>query len=277
MSAEDEEDPSDRRFRGMISSSSDLIGALGGGAVGLIGGPAGAMGGAAAGVMLTKVMRRVGLEVYERLIVRRQQERVGAVLAIAWADAAADAEAGREPRSDGFFDSAPGLRSDAEEILEGVLLHAANAYQERKLRHLGAILPALAIRPEISAADGHWMTLLADRLTWRQLVVLSLFANPPSERFAQRDIDHDERGTRGPVGALRDEVEELGSLGLLGVTNTDGEIVRASGTMGTMATIWGAPIGQWQLTRQGRLLVEVAKLDAVPKADQDPVLNELLV
>ena len=46
MSAEDPEDDSGRRFRGMINSSSDLIGAVGGGAVGLMGGPAGAMGGA---------------------------------------------------------------------------------------------------------------------------------------------------------------------------------------------------------------------------------------
>ncbi len=73
----------------MISSSGDLIGAVSGGAIGLLGGPVGAMGGAAAGVMITKTMRRVGLEVYDRLFVRRQQERVGAVLAVAWADAAA--------------------------------------------------------------------------------------------------------------------------------------------------------------------------------------------
>ena len=187
---------------------------------------------------------------------------------------------GGSPGLTGFFDSAPGLRSDAEEILEGVLLHAANAYQERKLRPSGSDTPGAGDSPR---DPGRRWALddplggLRPRLTWRQLVVLSLFANPPSKRFAKRDVDHDERGTRGPVGALRDEIEELGSLGLLGVTNTEGEIDRAGGTMGTMATIWGAPLGQWQLTQQGRLLVEVAKLDAVPKADQDLVLSELLV
>lgn len=226
MADETQEGSAEQRFRDMISSSGDLIGAVSGGAIGLIGGPVGAMGGAAAGVMITKTMRRVGLEVYDRLIVRRQQERVGAVLAVAWADAAADSEAGHKLRSDAFFDSAHGLRSDADEIFEGLLLHAANAYQERKLRHLGAILPALAVRPEISAADGHWLTLLADRLTWQQFVILSVFYDPPEERFRARDVDHEEGGTGGQVGSIRDEVEELGFLGLLGVTNSSGEIVR---------------------------------------------------
>lgn len=169
------------------------------------------------------------------------------------------------------------LRSDAEEILEGLLLHAANAYQERKLRHLGAILPSLAVRPEISPADGHWLTLLTDRLTWRQLVVLSVFHDPPTDRFSARDIDRDEGAARGPAGSIRDEIEELGTFGLLGVTNSNGDIVHASGTMGTMATIWGAPVGSWKLTAQGRLLAEVARLDTVPTADQGWVRAELLL
>jgi len=147
-----------------------------GGAVGLIGGPAGAMGGAAAGVMLTKVMRRVGLEVYERLIVRRQQERVGAVLAIAWPMLRPTQRQGGNP---GLTDSSTPL-PDYDQMLrrsfEGVLLHAAKCVPGAEASPSGSELPALAIRPEISAADGHWMTLLADRLTWRQLVVLSLFA-----------------------------------------------------------------------------------------------------
>jgi hypothetical protein len=235
------------------------------------------MGGAAAGVMITKTMRRVSREVYDRLIVRRQQERVATVVAVAAADAAAEAEAGRELRSYGFFGSTEGLRSDAEKIFEGLLLHAANAYQERKLRHLGAIRPALAVRPEISPADRHWLTLLADRLTWRQFAVLSVFHDPPEERFRARDVDHGEGGTRGPVGSLRNEIEELGTLGLLGVTNSSGEIVRASGTMGRMATIWGTTVSEWRLTGQARLLVEVARLDAVVVADQESLLDELLL
>jgi hypothetical protein len=65
-------------------------------------------------------------------LVRRQQERVGAVLGIALADADTRRTNGEAIRSDEFFEQRDGLRSDAEEILEGVLLQAANAYQEHK-------------------------------------------------------------------------------------------------------------------------------------------------
>jgi hypothetical protein len=46
------------RLRDLIENSSDLIGAVAGGAIGLVGGPAGSIGGAAAGVAITKTIRR---------------------------------------------------------------------------------------------------------------------------------------------------------------------------------------------------------------------------
>jgi hypothetical protein len=223
---EDSDEPPEtdsRRLRDLIENSSDLIGAVAGGAIGLVGGPAGSIGGAAAGVAITKTIRRVGVEVYDRLLVSRQQERVGTVLAVALDDAQTRAKDGEKLRDDGFFDSGVGQRSDADELLEGVLLQAANAYQERKLRHLGAILPSLAVRPDISPADGHWLTQLADRLTWRQFAVLAIFADPHS----------------------------------------------ASG-------IWGVPMVRWRLTVQGRLLVDVARLDDISTTVRESVLDDLL-
>jgi hypothetical protein len=199
------------------------------------------------------------------------------VLGFTIADAERAGATGEELRADGFFEGTDARRSDAEEILEGVLLHAANAYQESKLRHLGAILPSLAVRPDVSAADGHWLIQLADRLTWRQLVVLSIFSDPPAECIAERDVHHEESGDRGPTGGLRDEVEELGALGLVGVIRTDGAVVRAGGTWGSTGSIWGTPLGQWRLTTQGRLIVEMAKLDQIDDDMRGPIMDELLL
>ena len=265
-----------RRLRDLIDSSSDLIGAVTGGAIGLVGGPAGSIGGAAAGVAITKTIRRVGVEVYDRLLVPRQQERVGTVLAVALDDAQARAEQGAEIRDDGFFDSGEGQRSDADELLEGVLLQAANAYQERKLRHLGAILPSLAVRQDVSAADGHWLARLADRLTWRQFVVLAIFAEPPEERVLQRDIDRDEGRAAGPAGGLRQEVEELATFGLLGVVDSNGEPTSAGSTWESASGMWGVPMARWRMTGQGCLLVDVARLDDISAAERAGILDDLL-
>ena len=274
--SDDSAEADSHRLRDLIENSSDLIGAVAGGAIGLVGGPAGSIGGAAAGVAITKTVRRVGVEVYDRLLVARQQERVGTVLAVALDDAQARAADGEKTRDDGFFDSGKGQRSDAEELLEGVLLQAANAYQERKLRHLGAILPSLAVRPDIPPADGHWLARLADRLTWRQFVVLSIFADPPEERLSLRDIDQDVSGGTGPTGGLRQEVEELGTFGLLGVTNSNGETGPVGSTYDSASGIWGVSTVRWRLTVQGRLLVDVARLADISTTERESVLNDLL-
>jgi hypothetical protein len=114
--SDDSAEADSHRLHDLIENSSDLIGAVAGGAIGLVGGPAGSIGGAAAGVAITKTVRRVGVEVYDRLLVARQQERVGTVLAVALDDAQARAADGEKIRDDGFFDSGEGHRSDAEEL-----------------------------------------------------------------------------------------------------------------------------------------------------------------
>jgi hypothetical protein len=267
----------DVRLRLAIESGGELLGAVGGGAVGLLGGPAGAMLGAASGVALTRAFKRVGVEVYERLIVSRQQQRVGAALAVVVHDTKSLAAGGASWREDGFFEADEGRRSDAEELLEGVLLQAADAYQEMKLRHLGAIVPALATRPDVSAMDGHWITDLASRLTWRQLVVLAIFIDPPEEVLVRHSIDQDVSGRGRPPGTLSDEVRELGGLGLLGIKNPDGEVVRMGDTYeGSGDGIWHVGMERWSLTTTGRLLSELTRLDDVSGAEHESVLRQLL-
>ncbi len=273
---DDSAETDSHRLHDLIENSSDLIGAVAGGAIGLVGGPAGSIGGAAAGVAITKTIRRVGVEVYDRLLVARQQERVGTVLAVALDDAQARAADGGKIRDDGFFDSGGCQRSDAEELLEGVLLQAANAYQERKLRHLGAILPSFAVRSDISAAAGHWLMRLADRLSWRQLVVLSIFFDPPEELFVRRDLDQAESGATSLPTGLGEEVEELGAFGLLAEATDDGEVVRAGTTIRGASGLLGLPMVLWRLAYPGRLLVEVARLDDISTAERESILNGLL-
>jgi hypothetical protein len=262
------------RLRDAIEASGDLLGAVGGGAVGLIGGPPGALGGAAAGVVFTRALTRVGLEVYDRLVVRRQRERVGVALAVISNDTSQLAKSESPWRSDGFFDKLPSGRSEAEELVEGVLLHAADAYQESKLRHLAAIVPALAARPDVPAADGMWITELASRLTWRQLVVLAIFAALPEEEPTLDDFDRDVSGREPLPGMFAEEIEELTAIGLLGTLNADG--VTIDRTVGGVAGgVWQIDMRAWRLTAPGRLLAQLARLDDVRTAERKPVLRLL--
>ena len=266
------------RLREVIKSGSELTGAAIGGAVGLMGGPPGAIGGAMAGVTITKVLTRVGLEVHDRLIVRRQQERVGRALGVMEHDAAQGLAAGHRPRDDGFFETPPdGRRSDAEEVLEGVLRAAADANQERKLRHLGAVFPSLAVRDDVDTSDAHWLVHTAEQVSWRQMVVLALLADPPVDDLKTQGLEEAEgRGRPCASVTLAEEVEELGRLGLVGTSRSDGKLVRAGATIGSIGQFWAVPMVDWKLTAAGALLVDVTRLCEINGHERETVLRLLL-
>jgi hypothetical protein len=274
-----------RRLRDIIEDGSELTGVTAGAMVGLIGGPPGAAAGAVTGFVISKALRRIGLEVHDRLLVARQQERVGAALGVMSQDTAEGLANGQGPRADGFFDAPTGggHRSDAEEVLEGTLRAAADANEERKLRHIAAIFPYVALRTDVSSADAHWLVKIAEQLSWRQMVVLSIMSGPPTERLeaqplAERrnSLSDEARGRRCASPALAEEVEDLGRLGLLGQRMADGEIVRAGATIMAVGDYWNVPMADWRLTPPGRLLSRAARLSEIDQDTRELVIDMLL-
>jgi len=106
---------------------------------GLIGGPIGVVAGAAAGTAAARAMRKAGAEVHDRLLAPRQQARAGGALKILFEEYSRRREAGDAERTDTFFEKG------GEEITEGVLLQAMNAYEERKAPILGRLLASFAL------------------------------------------------------------------------------------------------------------------------------------
>ncbi|WP_322354858.1 hypothetical protein [Paratractidigestivibacter sp.] len=72
-----------------------------------------------------------------------------------------------------FFDSAPGDRSAAEELLEGVLIAAQKEYEEKKAPYLARLYANILFHPEVSRPAANHLLKLANQLTYRQLVILS--------------------------------------------------------------------------------------------------------
>ncbi len=111
----------------MIEGGSEIAGAAVGGALGLLGGPPGVAAGAVGGVLVTRALKRIGAELQLRLLGPRQEVRVGATFAFAATEISERLERGDHERHDGWFDGGGEGRPHAEELLEGVLLNAANA------------------------------------------------------------------------------------------------------------------------------------------------------
>ena len=81
---------------------------------------------------------------------------------------------GRTLRADGFFDTSTDGRSDAEEVMEGLLRKAQTEYEERKLKYLARLWANACLDETLGAAKLNYLVKLAEQLTYRQFTVISI-------------------------------------------------------------------------------------------------------
>ncbi len=248
----------------LIESGSDLVGAVSGAAIGLIGGSAGAIGGATAGVAISRVLRKVGAELRRRILGPREEVRIGAALAVAATAIKRGLDEGRELRNDGFFEAQDDNRAQAEELLEGVLLKARDAYEEKKVQFLGQLYANLAFHPEISPAHANHLIALAGQLTYRQLVTLAIAIDQASRhRLRQTDFRGDAAALAAlslDGGALLTEIYDLYQRGL--INDTTGE---------AWISLPDVRPGSIRAQGSGSVLSQLMNLNAIPAVDREPI------
>ena len=142
----------------------------------LVGGPVGAVAGAAAGPVTARTLRGLAVEFRERVLGHREEVRVGAAIAVASVKIREKLDAGEQPRQDGFFTDEEQNRSTAKEVFEGVILAAQREAEEKKVRFYGNLLANLAFEEDIDRSQGNYLIRLGEQLSYRQLCLLSLFA-----------------------------------------------------------------------------------------------------
>lgn len=81
---------------------------------------------------------------------------------------------GLKERDDNFFDFSKDQWSKAEEIIESVLLKAADEYEYRKQKYLSLFLAKIMFSTEISADSAHYQLNLFPNLSYRQLCLIGL-------------------------------------------------------------------------------------------------------
>jgi hypothetical protein len=211
----------------------------------------------------------IGREVAGR-VTERAAIRTGAALTIVASDAKEHGAQGHEPRSDGFFDERGAVRSDAQELLEAILLASANCYEERKLPFVAHMYGRIAYDSTVSAGDSLFLVRMADQLTFRQLQGLAVFARHGTGDTAlelelgQIEADH-RSGARRVDPAIFEEMTDLGRRRLVGAWTGDGSVRDPSTTFGGD---WeGVAIGQVALTELGKILHALMRLDAMPTGD----------
>ena len=213
-------------LRKLVDAGCELLSAAGGGTAGamvgsLVAGPVGTAVGGAAGWVVTRGLEKLGKEFGERMLAPREEARVGCVLALAMQGIQERIESGQEFRSDGFFDSTHTGRSEAEEVLENILLKSQREPEEKKLPYMANLLANIAFDSTISAEMAHQITKTAGELTFRQLCVLQLAVM--KKGFDLRDSDY--RGQESFDKELYQILYECSGLYLRGYINFGGEVL----------------------------------------------------
>lgn len=257
-----------------VEQGTELASKLAGASMGLLG-PAGVLAGPPVEWISRELLTRVG-ETVMALVGRRGAERAGAALVIIKSDADARRDAGEAPRDDGFDQPQDDQRPDADELLEGVLLHAAETYEERKVPLLAHLYDGLAFDPSVSAQEGHFLLKLADRLTYRQLVGLSVFSDEASaDALAEASIRREE-GVSRPSDAVALEVDDLAESGVLGIeVGGTGEVTRPGELIGGQGRPSSQSFQDLKPTAIGATLSRLMRLGDVPAEDKQQFLRQL--
>jgi hypothetical protein len=212
-----------------------------------------------------------GREVLARVLSARERSRIEAAFAEAERLYAAALSAGRTPRDDEFFSAPRGWKQDmaapwgtlpppAAEVIEALLQQAGRTYEERKLPYIARMLVELFFRGDVDAASAHQLQRLADDLSWRQLVLMSLFNSSQSANWT-----HDVDAPADHRSGIPQDLRQLASLGLLGMHEPDDDSYPTT-------SIIEMGLGYVGTTYRGRLLSELLGLDAVPESEYDELL-----
>ncbi len=266
------DEPADRdEARELAEDGVELAGALVGAGIGLVAGPIGAVAGAGLGIVAKRAAKIV-----MRRFEDRERARAGAALLLIQADTREREARGDAPRQDGFFDETGELRSDAEELLEGVLRQAASSYEERKVPLLARLYSSAAHDPLTGGEDALYMVRLAGELTYRQFVALSVLANH-EQHFEELARAHGlrEEGRSEQDHALLLELDDLGDRRLIGLhlgggrVGAIGEVIDSSGPASSLRH------GGLRLTDAGEQFVRLTGADELPAADRENWVRSL--
>lgn len=212
--------------RGLVESGAGATGVAAGAILGYLAGgasPEGTVLGGVAGAALQDGMKATAGQVAERLFAETEKERVGGCLVLAHERIVQRLNEGQRLREPRFFErrtrrANKQLRSEAEELLEGTLLAARDAYEERKVELLARFYANVAFDNSLDTGTLLHLLSLAKSLTYRQLVILGIVGLHQLAGMAPNVSDSDFRDggelSLATVGALF-EIYEVVTLNLI--------------------------------------------------------------
>lgn len=161
-----------------IDIAIDVVGNVVGQTAGTILGTAvagipGAAFGGAAGALVQSIFNRLGEDIKNRILSKKEEERIGNVMRMAFEKIQKNKYAGKKLRGSEFFDANEQGRSSAEEILEGILLLSQREYEERKLPYIANLYANICFDDQTSNETVCELIKLAQDITYRKMAIIN--------------------------------------------------------------------------------------------------------
>lgn len=137
--------------------------------------------------MLSNSLKNIGQEFAERMLSPRENLRVGSALILA-AEGIRKRLENENPREDGFFDKNHTGRSNADEVLENIVLKIQREPEEKKIPYIAKIYENSIFEQEISTDLSHKIIKSAEQLTYQHLCILSMVGRREKDEDALRDL-----------------------------------------------------------------------------------------
>ncbi len=212
-------------IKSLVDAGSKITGSAVGAGIGfLLGGPIGAAMGGGSAYMLQRGIIEVGTDIAERLLSEREKIRIGGVTIYAVDKILKKLAAGEMLRDDGFFESLstghPACaeipiieRPPANEVFEGILLAVQREHEENKLPFVGNLLANIFFDSIIDKAQANLLIKFAQRFSFRQMCILSLYADQDKIiEMKRRCINNPQEYSIAKRESLLSEAVELGLL-----------------------------------------------------------------
>jgi hypothetical protein len=207
---------------------------------------------------------RVLTDLHDTFVSPRQKIRITLAAWYAHKTIQERLENGDEVRNDDFFDPNGLGRSSAEEIFEGTLLVAKDEHEEKKLLFLGNLFAGIAFAPSASRAEANYLISVAERLTYQQYVIISLYGRlAPINTLREKSYEGEKNVSWDTVSILS-EMYELYTLGIL--AESRGYAVLDMNSLVPKDAELG-PLGE--------RLNAIMRLQDIPDDDTGAVLNKL--
>lgn len=250
------------------SSTSTSIGTITGAS---IGGPVGALVGAVAGKAIGVSLSKVGEEVKERMLSNRESEKIGTTVYYATMKIKNNLDNGKKLRCNDFFEENITNRSDADEIVEGVLFCAQREHEEKKLKYYGNLLANIAFTDTITKEQANQLISLSNNMSYRQMKLLKIFKRSEKEQsntFLRNEsyINNNSEIDTDELASILQDILDLFNKSIIGVENLGGMLVTnlASIIPSDMRVKW-----------MGEVLYNLMELDDIDDKELEELIDML--